>query len=770
MVHEVLDLFNAVIEYEDIDFVGIKDFADDVARMVHTTSASVSCTEETIQIMIEMLFGVAAKIKHQPSYLRVWFRPKTGSTEQAQGDITQISRSTSDKHEFPLFYYFLNYIHLDTTAGEFSRTGLIYIIESSDREEALERWIIESDLATLMASGLGALYSQLSRKLALAHGDDSIPAVFALSSGDRTISDKATDPDAPKNDQDLRAFLVYLAFWQDMLEYCSSADVRQTLLDHFEHIFMQQVLYPSMLESSDKDGGSSVAIMAYVRFIIESISYPSLIRTFLQFLFANRITPACEAGSKPTRPAALARRRKSQNLLEAGERSQGRLVPDLFSLVDLVLSSLRSQDQQTVASTLQLASVLLQTQYTYAMASLLRVQDIALESIKYSFEMHEKNLDGLEGLAARLGDFEDSSESTDLQHRDAENLIGMHCTTNSILQLPSEFNGDSSSIPTHTIPAQSPFLICLLFLLEHFFLNDISTNLFLTQTITILACCGRCSLKGWLMTDHDTSDNADPDQVIISRSPKNPPESPRILSPGPSPTSRSHAPPPSNRSLIVAALDHLASQVSAFRTQVADFDTHLSEQKHAFNVWDQMTKETAADPHRKSTDSSTQPNLTLNAKSYASSIPPRLRSSEQSSLTPSRSGSPRGRHAAELTSIGGTSSLTGMLGQLRVSASPSPLRFDHSTSRSSAAVSPMRKSSEAVGAGEPRPYPVVGGMIPHILVAVPVAGGVQGGKAAGEKKAPLSQILTNVIILHEFILELMAVVEVRASLFGEVVM
>lgn len=31
----------------------------------------------------------------------------------------------------------------------------------------LEQWIVESDLATLMASGLGALYSQLSRYAAV---------------------------------------------------------------------------------------------------------------------------------------------------------------------------------------------------------------------------------------------------------------------------------------------------------------------------------------------------------------------------------------------------------------------------------------------------------------------------------------------------------------------------------------------------------------------------------------------------------------------------
>lgn len=36
------------------------------------------------------------------------------------------------------------------------------------------------------------------------------------------------------------------------------------------------------------------------------------------------------------------------------------------------------------------------------------------------------------------------------------------------------------------------------------------------------------------------------------------------------------------------------------------------------------------------------------------------------------------------------------------------------------------------------------------------------------KEVSLSHILTNVIVLHEFVMELVAMVQVRASLFGEV--
>ena len=40
----------------------------------------------------------------------------------------------------------------------------------------------------------------------------------------------------------LETFLSYLIFWQDVLEHCRSTEVQQTLLDHFQVLFLQQLL------------------------------------------------------------------------------------------------------------------------------------------------------------------------------------------------------------------------------------------------------------------------------------------------------------------------------------------------------------------------------------------------------------------------------------------------------------------------------------------------------------------------------------------------
>lgn len=114
--------------------------------------------------VLELLFGIAAKIRLEPDLLPIWFM----SEEEAETIATGSggpgqSIPLGDHKRFPLCYQFIGRVYNQGRAGDFARTGLLYIFESVSSSPELERWIIESDLPTLMASGLGALYSQLSR-------------------------------------------------------------------------------------------------------------------------------------------------------------------------------------------------------------------------------------------------------------------------------------------------------------------------------------------------------------------------------------------------------------------------------------------------------------------------------------------------------------------------------------------------------------------------------------------------------------------------------
>jgi hypothetical protein len=134
---------------------------------------------ETEGEIVELLFGIAAKIRLQPDILPMWFTTRSdhvngmsglGISDGSQDDIlgtakvgATITEGITRQEDFPLFYLLINYVHHEGRVGDFARTGLLYLIESASNSESLETWLVESDLATLMASGLGALYSQLSR-------------------------------------------------------------------------------------------------------------------------------------------------------------------------------------------------------------------------------------------------------------------------------------------------------------------------------------------------------------------------------------------------------------------------------------------------------------------------------------------------------------------------------------------------------------------------------------------------------------------------------
>ena len=113
---------------------------------------------------MELVFGVANNVRLRPGILDAWFAPKpsvdaTGNSEGGESEFAGATR----KDDFPLFYLLVDYVHREGRTGDFARTGVLYIIETASRSRDLEKWLIESDLATLMATGLGAQYSQLSR-------------------------------------------------------------------------------------------------------------------------------------------------------------------------------------------------------------------------------------------------------------------------------------------------------------------------------------------------------------------------------------------------------------------------------------------------------------------------------------------------------------------------------------------------------------------------------------------------------------------------------
>jgi hypothetical protein len=233
-----------LIESEEEAFVENDVFSKSLMNLlVRITGAnSIRLGSDTEVEVVELSFNITTKIRLDPEILPAWFTA-TEHEEGANGNAHEKFTGKTQKEDFPLFYLLIDYIHHEGRIGDFARTGLLYIIEAASNSVALEQWIVESDLATLMATGLGALYSQLSRKLVIDYAASELPPILALSDYEHPVTTHEIISSSSLNFQmHMETFLSHLVFWQDVLNHCKSIEVKQTLLEHFQVIFLQQLL------------------------------------------------------------------------------------------------------------------------------------------------------------------------------------------------------------------------------------------------------------------------------------------------------------------------------------------------------------------------------------------------------------------------------------------------------------------------------------------------------------------------------------------------
>lgn len=215
-----------------------------MSLLVRITGAnSIRLSSETESEVVELSFNITTKIRLDPEVLPAWFTAGEREDNSDGQDAHEKFTGKTQKEDFPLFYLLIDYIHHEGRIGDFARTGLLYIIEAASNSVALEQWIVESDLATLMATGLGALYSQLSRKLVIDFPSGELPPILALSDYQHPIeTSEIVSSVSPDFQGHMETFLSHLVFWQDVLNHCKSVEVKQTLLEHFQVIFLQQLL------------------------------------------------------------------------------------------------------------------------------------------------------------------------------------------------------------------------------------------------------------------------------------------------------------------------------------------------------------------------------------------------------------------------------------------------------------------------------------------------------------------------------------------------
>ncbi|KAH9063451.1 Retinoic acid induced 16-like protein-domain-containing protein [Lactarius vividus] len=348
------------------------------------------------------------------------------------------------EYEFLLFNYLLRFVHREGQIGDFARAGLLFLMDVamspgdqvhrlskdesllsespsetaatdpiSDAALSLAEYVLDGDFSDVLGAGLGAVYSQLPSKLevhAPSIPDEIRGASMVLGgqpSDDEEAKEQATgrEKNRAPGVEDSRAtdfkarldhFLKLLEFLEDIFRRNVSQEnpessldpstligtaVVNSILEAVRQTFLENVLYPSILECSDTDG-SAIAVMSYIEITIRTLEGGKLTDLLVNFLVSEdnddvakpRPRPHSMLTLGPTPPSAaqnsdaqnkLRRRRSSAMMLlelEAPESTkQSGYFTSLgrFTLKDLLVFNLRSKDQPTATAALQLLNTLL---------------------------------------------------------------------------------------------------------------------------------------------------------------------------------------------------------------------------------------------------------------------------------------------------------------------------------------------------------------------------------------------------------------------------
>ncbi|KIX07907.1 uncharacterized protein Z518_02561 [Rhinocladiella mackenziei CBS 650.93] len=735
IINTSAQLFHILINGEAEGLLDSKLFTRSLLDLVSfaTIGGKVIVEERLETDLVELLFEIATKIRLDPDILPAWFYP---DRESMRG------RSAADetrRSQFPLFHVLVQYVHHDGSVGDFARTALLYLTETASKFKPLETWMIESDLAPQMASGLGALYSRLSRQSTSLSGRPSAPPIITLSDHPQTLASLVESPQDIQ--QDSKAFFSYLAFWQDTLSHCKSTEVSDTLLDHFQVLFVQQLLYPSLLESSDVEGGSTAAVIAHLSQILLAVDHIQLVDRVLRYLLASSNLPQEPRERSHRRQRMSVSRRKSIDHLRALAEVADSPSPNLFSLLDLMVMSLKSSHPETVNACLKLLSVIVERHHCHVLRSLFRLEPTSIVPAQRGARQLNSHLRRLFDHAGAISNNAELDTSYQAALLDGQVLLEQHSCF-----VTSQLDDDLLDVRDMSIARECKLFDAVISLLRNFFSNDTATNLYLTEALMALAVCEHMGLNGWLLPSREQGSIED-----------------------------------NSACNVTFIIGELTEQVRQWRSQFAEWDELFSRRRIELAEEGPQTRPSNM--------------RTFSGQSHESDSP-----SGTYSLAQSRPTTPRGRKIPS-TEFGSIDSAIAKSGGHRASLAErtigySPLRHSVQPDENDGLIRQTeapKQPSFASAAILRTPVNLINSKVPEeASTSLPLHAGrkqtsspepgarrlalAESGDSGavtpsgqGERsQASLGHILTNAVILQEFILEIAAVVQLRATFFGEV--
>ncbi|KAK3811715.1 MAG: Retinoic acid induced 16-like protein-domain-containing protein [Linnemannia elongata] len=503
--------------------------------------------EDYHEDLVDLMYNLCSKIHGYPELLNIFFYDRQWLTvpERVSARSLQSHENHQESkrdYEFLLFTYLSKFVHREGKSGDFARTGLLFLMELATG--SLGEYILDSEFSSYLTAGVGALYSQLPRKLIVKADSDNLAANSTTSPPpDPRPSRRANIELSTSKDFQSRldAFLRVLEFCQDVLMRCPNTEIAATLLASFKTVFLENILYPSILECSDMDG-SSVAVISYIDLILQALEHEALVDLVVGFLMASE--------EEDTRTKDVEDTDVFAEVQNPQTTSPYFMATGRFTLKDLVLSRLKSRSQPTVIATLKLLNTVITRHCKYSLKLLSIQPDNRATSLLEARDMpgqhpyknvplinhHAHELDLFFGLIATInpGNTQEifccgyesylrDAEGSIEQHQclmDGNKTAEVQTTTGSSVSeaelkkqrrrstkygnrtndMTEDLTAEAvARIPMHRLLPSDPLLQILLGTLSHFFAHTVELNLALTGVITSLAVCPYRSLEGWLL-------------------------------------------------------------------------------------------------------------------------------------------------------------------------------------------------------------------------------------------------------------------------------
>lgn len=498
--------------------------------------------------------------------------------------------------------------------------------------------------------------------------------------------------------------------------------------------------YPSLLESSDVEGGSTAAVLTYLYRILASVDQEDLVQRILHFLLASTSDSDAQIAEKKKNMSAS--RRKSLDVLAAFSEEAARPSPSLFNLRDLALLGLRSTNRPTILATLRLLTVILQRHSSFAR---FLIRTIPGQPAKQrTVGALNAELEQLLTMATSIMDEPMLDESFENYLKDASWIL------ESRLYFPPPGTSPGEVVPLEI--RQDDLIVGeLLDCLKTFFTNTVIVNLALTEVLMSIASSNLMALDGWLLVDPTKYSYTKTEGALKTDHMTDILDQVHSVYQVPSWSS-------ADIPALTAVLLRLVEKVQEWRKQVPDFDILVAARRDLLHE--------AEEPPSNTEQISGTSTTIFSADRNSLSTPRKLQLG-------SEPGTPRGRRDLRNITSPQRSIVGSPLREPTTFHTPPPP--DDPESRSFVAeelrkrlATPFFPNSEtptkpdqptedgAQETGEP------GQVAPDTNTSA-----IDGEQKAKDETASLGHVLTNVVILYEFLLEISAVVQARGTLFDE---